>query len=504
MKHIFWLIMLALIATSGQAQQLTIQYSDDREDRTVPITMFDDAPYLPVSTVSEIFGATTYWRSETRQMAVHIDDNQFVLIADSPFIKVGDSVWNLGLAIQYKAGRMWAPARFVDTVIDSFVAEDIVWNSDLSLLSVTLAKDQINILDMKFSADYQETKVTVFTSEALAYRTEKSTPGHLVVVFDEGNANDKIFSDPYSHGFVTSVDATNYENNLKLDFHYNSGAKSYKIESYNDDSPRIELSFLGYDVNQKPEPPKLRDKRSNQDLPDFVSDLDLIVIDPGHGGKDAGAVGPEGTKEKDIALNIATRVAELIESQLGIRTFLTRDDDTFIPLGKRTEMANNLSADLFISIHCNASPSRAANGAETYFLSLAKTNEARAVAGRENASLKYEMPEDAIQTMGDLDFILWDLAQYEYLEESSVLAENIQEQLGAKLSIVSRRVNQAPFYVLNGAYMPAVLVETAFISNKREERMLNTPAFRQTVAEAIVAAVERYKRHYDKKMAHND
>lgn len=502
MRKILWLILFLTIPTLVSAQKMTIRYHDGRPDRTTTMASVDASVYLPISTVSEIFSAAKYWRQESRQMALHIDNHQFVLMVNNPIVSVDQTLWNLPAPVLYRGGTIWVPLPFVDTVIDSFIPETIDWDPELNVLTLAVAPARENIVGMEFTADYQETRVIIETAEPMRFRTQKPMPGNLTVIIEGGHARAQNFTEPYTHGFIEAVAATNHPDHFTLNFEYNRNAKSYHIESF-ENPPRIELKFLGYDVNETPEPPQIRERRDDKPST-IVSDLDLIVIDPGHGGKDPGAVGPDGTHEKEIVLDIALRLSEMIQNELGIRTFLTRDDDTFIPLRKRTEMANSMQADLFISIHCNASPSRSANGTETYFLSLAKTNEARAVAARENASLKYEMPPEAIETMGDLDFILWDLAQYEYLEESSTLAEITQEEMGKRLNITSRRVNQAPFYVLNGAYMPAILVETAFITNKHEERLLNTPAFRQNVAEAVTAAVARYKQHYDSKMAHTN
>ncbi|OQY26825.1 MAG: hypothetical protein B6244_12620 [Candidatus Cloacimonetes bacterium 4572_55] len=496
-----FIFFLAIAATSASVSaDISVQYHDDREDRRIQVAEMNKTIYVPISAVSEIFSADKYWRQESRQMALHIGDKRFILIVDNPIIESASGLHHLRTPVLYRSGTIWTPIQFIESVIDSFVPEDVVWHPEINLLSLTIPKDNITILDMEFTAEYQETRVIIHAKKPLRFLTDKSKPGHLIVEIKGGQADAQKFTFPDPNGFIIDTSAENRDEDFVLDFHYHAGAKSYRIESY-DDPPRIEAHFFGYDVDEEPEPPQIRDRKDNTTTRNYVSDFDLIVIDPGHGGKDPGAIGPNGTYEKDITLDIAQQVVKQIEKELGVRAVLTRTDDSFVSLRKRTEMANRMNADLFISIHCNASPSPKAHGTETYFLSLAKTNEARAVAARENASLKFEMPGDAVETMGDLDFILWDLAQYEYLEESSMLAEIAHEELAKKLDITGRRVGQAPFYVLNGAYMPAILVETAFISNKEEEKLLNTARFRERASDAVVSAIGRYKRLYDKKMA---
>jgi len=226
--------------------------------------------------------------------------------------------------------------------------------------------------------------------------------------------------------------------------------------------------------------------------------VDVVVIDPGHGGKDPGAIGPTGLKEKEVVLDIAKRLASLLESRLGLKVILTRADDSFISLGSRTKLANSQGADLFVSVHANASQSKSAKGFETYFLAEAKNDAGRAAAILENSAIRFERPEASMTGMSDLDFILYDMIQNEFHQESEHLAGIIQDDLNANLHTNNRRVNQAPFYVLNGTYMPAVLVETAFISNPEEEALLKKRWFRQKVAEALYHSVRKFKEKYER------
>lgn len=223
-----------------------------------------------------------------------------------------------------------------------------------------------------------------------------------------------------------------------------------------------------------------------------------IVLDAGHGGHDPGSIGPSGVREKDVTLAVVRRLAERLGRVDGVRVVMTRDDDAFVALGERTKIANRERADLFVSIHANAAENRAAEGFETYFLSAAKTEDARRVARMENAAIRYENPSIDPESLGELNFILWDLAQNEYLRESSTLAETVQEEIDRRLALRSRGVKQAGFFVLNGAFMPAILFEMAFISNPREESLLDDPAFQNRLADALseslLAHLDRYSR----------
>ncbi len=215
-----------------------------------------------------------------------------------------------------------------------------------------------------------------------------------------------------------------------------------------------------------------------------------IIIDPGHGGKDHGAPGfIKGVREKDVVLAIGKKLAEKIQKTLKCEVVMTRTRDTFLSLEERTALANTRNGDLFISIHTNAHKNRGAYGIETYFLNLATDDEAILVAARENAT--------SAKNISDLESILNDLMQNAKINESSRLAAHIQDSVYGNLrkrykKVKSKGVKQAPFYVLLGAQMPAVLIETSFISNKRECKRLTNAKYQDRLCEGILNGIRKY------------
>jgi N-acetylmuramoyl-L-alanine amidase len=221
----------------------------------------------------------------------------------------------------------------------------------------------------------------------------------------------------------------------------------------------------------------------------------IIVIDAGHGGEDSGAVGANGTKEKDLNLAIVYELKSIFDKDDDFEVILTRKDDTFISLAERTNIANENNADLFISIHCNANFDRNVSGFEIYFLSEKATDsEAAATAVLENSVLKLEGKPSKKRAM--LQEMLWSMTMNEYMNESSELSAFISSQASGRLEIPNKGVKQASFYVLRGSQMPAVLIESAFLSNSSEEAKLGTKNFRKSVANAIYKGVIIY---YEKK-----
>lgn len=217
-----------------------------------------------------------------------------------------------------------------------------------------------------------------------------------------------------------------------------------------------------------------------------------IVVDAGHGGTEDGAIGPSGLKEKELTLDVAKRLAALLQAD-GFDVSLTRDSDVTLPLDARAGVANNKKADLFISLHANASRFSKARGAETFFLAREATDDsARTIAALENDAAG-TAAQAAASGDSDLSLILWDMAQVEHLADSQKLAAIVQESLNKALGITDRGVRQAPFRVLVGSTCPSVLVELGFITNPEDEALLSKPDYRDKLAAALHAAVRRYR-----------
>lgn len=222
--------------------------------------------------------------------------------------------------------------------------------------------------------------------------------------------------------------------------------------------------------------------------------FDTIVLDPGHGGSETGAIGPAGNQEKDITLLIAQTLAARLREAMPVKVVLTRDADQLVTLDARPALANQNKADLFVSIHLNSWFDPEAHGAETYFLSLDASDR------RANASAETENRERSPREVGggegdplaDLELILWDLAQTRHLQSSEKVAKIVQGELNEALGLTDRGVKQAPFRVLMGAAMPAILVELGYVSNPDEESKLRDPAYREQLAAALVRAIAQY------------
>ena len=283
--------------------------------------------------------------------------------------------------------------------------------------------------------------------------------------------------------------------------------KDYKVFPLSDPARLIidvrgerpqEISRLEPVITAPPEPqqvlrhdeqPAVTDRKARPQKKPAISKIRRIVVDPGHGGHDPGAVGPSGLQEKEVVLAIGLKLRELFRDELGLDVVMTRSTDIFIPLEERTAIANKVNADLFLSVHANAAANRNAAGIETYYLNLAKTEKAAQLAAKENGT--------SLEKVSVLQAILFDLMANYKLNDSAHLAEEVQKALHKKIrgqysDVKNLGVKQGPFYVLVGATMPSILVESAFLSNAQEEVRLKDPAYLDLTAEGILDGVRGY------------
>jgi len=217
--------------------------------------------------------------------------------------------------------------------------------------------------------------------------------------------------------------------------------------------------------------------------------LRAIVIDAGHGGDEIGAKGTNGALEKNVTLSVARRLKAALEGRLGLRVILTRDGDTTVGLDERAAIANNNKADLFVSLHANAAPRTATSGAEVFYLSLDEYGDA--------AERVAHTDSDPLPVFGggtrDIELTLWDLAQARYIKESAALAQTVEASLRQHVPMSPRAIQQAPFRVLVGANMPAVLVEMGFITNPAQEKQLQADEFQNQIVQALVESIIRFR-----------
>ena len=343
---------------------------------------------------------------------------------------------------------------------------------------------------------------------------EDGASGHVVLDVKRGIASPSMRFSDVSDGLVATIETRQLGHDTRITIH-GAGRRLWTKIFALDEPDRIVVDLFPREAQEalsqqtdtvmtttagRTVQPKLATRSHGATVaspPEQI--VNTIVIDPGHGGRDSGAIGQSGAKEKEIVLDIGLRLRRLIEETLEMKVVMTRTEDVFIPLESRTMIANRHRADFFISLHVNAAPRSRAVGVETYFLSREPSDlGARASAVRENTALNLEGVGQEAQR--DLKSVLWNLTQTLYVKESSELAELLLNELGRSLQVDNRGVKSAPFFVLIGAAMPSVLVEVAFITNPDEEQKLEQETYRQQIAQALLAGIAKFKARYEKRV----
>lgn len=349
-----------------------------------------------------------------------------------------------------------------------------------------------------------ETTTTVKYKENLLKKTA-NTPRRLYIDLENCRIAPELQAPiPINDGLLTRVRSGQHSPNTTRVVLDTQSLSDYKIFSLQEPF-RIVIDLKGQKLaDKKPSTPKATltanakiavDSGTTENTgtpPSLAQQLGLgikrIVLDPGHGGKDSGARGKNGLMEKDIVLKVARQLSRKLKKELGCEVIMTRNSDVFIPLEERTAIANSKEGDLFISIHVNAAPTKKAKGVETYILAQARSKSAMALAARENAT--------TTSKMSDLQSILLDLIQNSKKSESIKLAEYVQDNmvngLRPKYMVKNLGVKQAPFIVLVGAQMPAILTEIAFISNPTEAKWLQSDDYIGQVSNQLVAGISNY------------
>lgn len=334
------------------------------------------------------------------------------------------------------------------------------------------------------------TLVRVKSNKAIAFYNSSFEDGILRVVFRDVNLDESKFNIQKKKGLITNIKGRNIGSDCEIQFSLREEFTSSEI--LNAPKGNDILITLHNKIFSGNNDRNIKTERWN---------FDVVVIDAGHGGKDHGAIGVNGAKEKDINLAIALKLGKIIEKELkDVKVVYTRKDDSFVELYKRGKIANENDGKIFISIHCNSTAKKNsdANGFEVYLLRPGKTQDAIDIAERENAVIKYESDPERYQKLTDENFILVNMAHSAYMKYSEKFAELLHLHFSNDSKIASRGVKQAGFYVLVGASMPSVLIETGFLSNKAEADYLKSSRGQEEIANAIFRSLKSYKIYYEK------
>jgi len=481
--------------------------------------------YASLTDLVQVFSLQTYENSSARKLEVRQLQYRIVVTAGNSFVVVVDpakkqTVYQLSSNVIAAAGSYFVPMQSFLSYFAILFTKPVAFETTSHTLRITTGyvAPGYDIPGVVLETKANGMMVRIRSQKKIEDVESWLRPdGWLYVTLVDVKADIKAINTTAPLGLIKKVVAIQSPTSAQLTFKLAGSIAATEIVR-EDDSHDILVSVRTESAEDRAlkEEAKVQEERrvrqeavrpSKESQPPLDEQrrrwgLDVIVIDAGHGGHDPGTIGVSGVREKNVTLGIALKLGELLKRRMkGVKVVYTRSTDVFIPLYRRTQIANEVGAKLFISIHGNSMPRKPhrANGFEVYLLRPGRTEEAIAIAERENGVITLEEGyKDRYQELTDENFILVTMAQSQYVKSSEVLADLVQKEMHAVSGLANRGVHQAGFYVLVGAAMPNILVETGYLSNRREEKQLSSSAGQQKIAEALVKALQLYKNEYEK------
>jgi N-acetylmuramoyl-L-alanine amidase len=476
---------------AAQAPQSALRVLSREGVRALPTVTLNSQEYVALDDLSQAFGLTSREDQLAGGITVTAAKQSIIITPDQPVVSVAGRLVSLNAAPTKQGNRWLLPLDFLPRALGPALQTRI----DLRRASRLLIVGDLRVPRVAARIDPSPagTTVTFDATPATPSRITLET-GRLIVLFEADALEFVPPANVPNQDFLQAVQAGDVPAAIRVVTGPKFGLHRATTSQHEPNTSRVAIALLPPSTNA-PAAPGAPVNRTAPDAPDAPvapvapAGIRTIVIDAGHGGDDTGVRGGRGTLEKDVTLAIARRLKTMIESRLGLRVFMTREDDRAMSLDERSAYANSQKADLFLSIHANAAVRPAMEGAEIYYLSLDPGSaEARRLA---------ESSGDVLPALGggtrSIDLILWESAQSRFVEQSSMLAGLVEEALRPRVKMSPRAIQAAPFRVLVGANMPAVLVEVGYLTNAGQESALTGGAFQDQIAQAMFDAIVQFR-----------
>jgi N-acetylmuramoyl-L-alanine amidase len=509
-------LILAVFSSFAQENTLAILVEQDpSRNSSIGVFRHQGVVYGSLHDLTEVLALRSFENTQARKLEIKPPPDtrpayRLVVSGGNPFLTIIDekgrrSVYQLPHGVLYAVNSYFVPLASFLPLFNSAFHLSVVYDLHRGVIRIPAAitAQEFDITTVVMEPKFNGMLIRIPAARPLRdFESWLRDDGWLYVTIADARADINAINKLKPIGMVRKIVAIQSPASVQLTFKLAGKVDGAEILRQ-EDSREILVS-----VKTPPAEEKALSEEKRQDIQTDLATqrkrwkLDVIVIDPGHGGKDWGASGVTGLREKEVTLGIALKLGKLIERQLkGIKVVYTRKDDRFIELHRRGQIANESDGKLFISLHCNSMPRKPSplRGFEVYLLRPGRTAEAVAIAERENAVIELEEGyERRYQKLTEENFILVTMAQSAYLKASEVFSDIAQQELERSVRLPNRGVKQAGFYVLVGASMPNVLVETAYLSNRQDEIFLKSESGQMKIAEALFKAVKRYKGEYEK------
>jgi len=464
--------------------------------QTVAVQEYNGLLFMHLRQFGEAIQAKTIFNPQESCVELEYAGHSVRVCGTTSFLSIDDSIINLHVPARTELGAVLVPLNPFMAAFNERVSDNISYNRNLQRFEINLMF--LNIVGLEIHEKSNGTEIHIattklFNEDQLEFVVHPDRWSWLMI--EDGRLDSVSIANCLLGGAVKKIEPIQMEKFAQISFQLREEVQTPEI--YINENPNEIVISLRTPVSQD-----TKEKISQQER--TQEQIKFVVLDAGHGGRDPGAEGKRGLREKDVTLAVVKRLGKKIEERLGLAIEYTRTTDKFIELHKRTRFANDIkekyqSEGIFISIHCNASgKNRKANGYETYFLRPGKTKDATEVAKRENSVIQFEVDEGHYEAKDDEIMILASMATNSINHDSEEFATFVQTEMGQRLASINRGIKQAGFYVLVGAQMPNVLVEIGFISNPQEEQRMKTDRYLDSVAESLYQAVRKYVRNREK------
>jgi len=479
-------ILFLVSSVLAQSSEIKILLDNKPLETVVPSVIENDRLFVSARNVVDALGGRITWFPALKLMTININGRTARLVIDDPSLEIDEKVISLEMPARILDNRVMIPLEVIKIIAEV----DIKWENQTKTLSINTIRPFL--LEVRSYSHPDKTRVVIDLSEKTEFRADKLINP------------DRIFVDIM--GSIVKLEDTSKQ--IKID---DGVIKTVRTAQFNEEITRVVFDLYQeakYELFSLIEPdrvvidifkPEGKAATVSETLPakpkekptlgSEITGKRVVIIDPGHGGKDPGAIGPTGLKESEATLGIALYLEKLLKGA-GIPTYLTRSKDEFVYLEDRTNFANQKNGFVFVSLHANSvlNHRSSAEGIETFLLSSKYIGaSARDVADRENRASRAHPEVDT-----DLALIIADLEESANIKYSFDFADIIQKKLVEYLKLENRGIKQAPFVVLKGANMAAVIIEVGFISNPKEEKLLKTNKFRENAAQALFEAIKYY------------
>lgn len=506
LTFIFLLLLIARIFPQN-ADKIILITKDGA--KYIPAYSREGTLYFSIKHFADALPINYYFNEQTNKIELKFDNyllkssvrNPYIILTNKTTLK--QNVFQLPTSTYLIKSNIYLPLLFSINVFETAYGKSLTFekpnkiivgdykSADKMIDETPTTSDKFNLTGIILDEKANGTQIRIKSNKIIPSYASSFKNNILTLIFRKVNADIDKLTYSGSSGVVKKIETQNVGNDTEVKL--TVGSEYSTSEVMNVDNSNDLFITIHNKLFTKSKSSAKKDKW----------DFDVIVIDAGHGGKDAGAIGVNGVKEKDINLGIALKLGKIIENNLkDVKVVYTRKTDTFIDLYKRGKIANENNGKLFISIHCNSTPKKPSNakGFEVYLLRPGRTKEAIAIAEFENSVINYEDNPKRYEKLTDENFILVSMAHSSYMKYSERFAELLHKEFNNHPSLNSRGVKQAGFYVLVGASMPSVLIESGFLSNTNDAKHLSTNSGQQKFAEFVFNGIKKYYESYELEM----